>query len=41
VLQQRGVFRTEYGDETLRGMLGLDRHPSRYATARVAEKSTP
>ncbi|MET9604897.1 LLM class flavin-dependent oxidoreductase [Streptomyces sp. NPDC006512] len=32
-LQRRGLFRTAYGADTLRGLLGLDRHPAgRYAT---------
>ncbi|MGW7346591.1 LLM class flavin-dependent oxidoreductase [Streptomyces sp. NPDC054854] len=32
-LQRRGLFRTAYGAGTLRGLLGLDRHPAnRYAT---------
>jgi alkanesulfonate monooxygenase SsuD/methylene tetrahydromethanopterin reductase-like flavin-dependent oxidoreductase (luciferase family) len=32
-LQLRGAFRTAYGAATLRGLLGLDRPASRYATA--------
>ena len=35
-LQQRGLFRTEYGGRTLRENLGLPRPPSRYAST-VAE----
>lgn len=34
ILQQRGLFRTEYEAETFRGNLGLDRPPNRYALAR-------
>lgn len=33
LLQDRGVFRTGYGDGTLRGRLGLARPANRYATA--------
>jgi alkanesulfonate monooxygenase SsuD/methylene tetrahydromethanopterin reductase-like flavin-dependent oxidoreductase (luciferase family) len=32
-LQRRGVFRTAYEASTLRGLLGMDRPASRYATA--------
>jgi hypothetical protein len=33
-LQQHGAFRTGYEAGTLRGLLGLSRPASRYATAR-------
>ncbi|MFE7182662.1 LLM class flavin-dependent oxidoreductase [Streptomyces erythrochromogenes] len=32
-LQRRGLFRREYGADTLRGLLGLDRPASRYAAS--------
>jgi alkanesulfonate monooxygenase SsuD/methylene tetrahydromethanopterin reductase-like flavin-dependent oxidoreductase (luciferase family) len=32
-LQRRGLFRTQYGKNTLRGSLGFDRPANRYATA--------
>ncbi|MEU9031087.1 LLM class flavin-dependent oxidoreductase [Streptomyces sp. NPDC048383] len=36
-LQRRGLFRTTYGADTLRGLLGLDPHPAnRYAPAPAA-----
>lgn len=41
-LQRRGLFRTAYGADTLRGLLGLDRHPAnRYATPPSAVRPGP
>ncbi|MFF4319377.1 LLM class flavin-dependent oxidoreductase [Streptomyces sp. NPDC001568] len=41
-LQRRGLFRTAYGADTLRGLLGLDRHPAnRYATPSSAVRPGP
>ena len=35
-LRRRGLFRTEYGADTLRGLLGLTRPANRYAVAGVS-----
>ena len=37
ILKERGLFRTEYEADTLRGNLGLPKPESRYTTARKAE----
>ncbi|GAA2003588.1 LLM class flavin-dependent oxidoreductase [Nakamurella flavida] len=39
-LQSRGLFRREYAETTLRERLGLDRPPSRYASAAAATAAT-
>jgi alkanesulfonate monooxygenase SsuD/methylene tetrahydromethanopterin reductase-like flavin-dependent oxidoreductase (luciferase family) len=39
-LQRRGVFREEYGADTLRGLLGLPRPANRYASASVTAAAT-
>jgi FMN-dependent oxidoreductase (nitrilotriacetate monooxygenase family) len=40
ILQARGVFRTEYEADTLRGNLGLPKPPNRYTAAASQETST-
>jgi FMN-dependent oxidoreductase (nitrilotriacetate monooxygenase family) len=39
ILQHRGVFRTEYESDTLRGNLGLREPQNRYEAARAAQRS--
>jgi alkanesulfonate monooxygenase SsuD/methylene tetrahydromethanopterin reductase-like flavin-dependent oxidoreductase (luciferase family) len=39
ILQERGVFRTEYEADTLRGNLGLPKPPNRYTTVASREMS--
>ncbi|MEV7583922.1 LLM class flavin-dependent oxidoreductase [Streptomyces erythrochromogenes] len=39
-LRRRGLFRREYGAETLRGLLGLDRPAGRHATAAAARRAS-
>ena len=40
ILQERGLFRTEYTHETLRGHLGLAIPPYRYTAARTPASET-
>jgi alkanesulfonate monooxygenase SsuD/methylene tetrahydromethanopterin reductase-like flavin-dependent oxidoreductase (luciferase family) len=37
ILQQRGIYRREYSETTLRGNLGLDVPVNRYSVAKAAE----
>ncbi|MBM3226421.1 MAG: LLM class flavin-dependent oxidoreductase [Candidatus Tectomicrobia bacterium] len=41
ILQARGLFRTEYEDDTLHGNLGLPKPANRYTTARSQQTAEP